>query len=352
MKPPARSDAAPIRVLYFGDGGAHVDALSRLLLERGHDVRVVAGLGELLGIERRAADVLVLDAALHDGVRDLLLLEELVSAGVGFPIVLVTGRPDFEHCRRALELGAVNVVQGSFEPGPFVQAVEAAWRPAGPRPVERSDASDAAPSPRHLVEYPAEAATTRTAIRDLLGFLARLRVSAPHVARICGATAELVENACLHAYDDGSSGRVEVEAEVEGAGVTVRVRDAGRGLDAGRLRLDSVRAALPAGGTPDGAHRTAGGLSRAALLADRLDLTSDAGETVVELGFALSPVSCGPRETQELPAIDDLLPETVRERLERIRTGLESLQGLPPALSFSMLRLVGNASSTPTAIQG
>lgn len=114
------------------------------------------------------------------------------------------------------------------------------------------------------------------------GNVALLRHNVREYARGCGlhrdqvadltlAVSEIVANAVVHAYRDGSDGTITVHAEpVDNGGIRVRIADDGIGLSP---RTDSPGAGL--------------GLVIAGNVADRLEIDRpEAGGTEVRLTFA------------------------------------------------------------------
>jgi anti-sigma regulatory factor (Ser/Thr protein kinase) len=107
----------------------------------------------------------------------------------------------------------------------------------------------------------------RRAVRD---YARELGLADERVNDLTLAVSEIVANAVVHAYRDGSEGAITVAAEAYGEGMRVRIVDDGMGLSP---RTDSPGAGL--------------GLVIAGNVADRLEIDRpDDGGTAVCLTFA------------------------------------------------------------------
>jgi serine/threonine-protein kinase RsbW len=110
-------------------------------------------------------------------------------------------------------------------------------------------------------------------VRHALGGLGEaFAVSEPKLSDIRLAVTEACANVVVHAYPEGSEGPMEIHASMDDDGLTVTVRDWGRGI---RPRPDSPGLGL--------------GLSLIAALAESVQLGHDRAEhTEVRMTFALS----------------------------------------------------------------
>ena len=84
--------------------------------------------------------------------------------------------------------------------------------------------------------FPAEARYLMLARLGLAGVAPVARLDAEEVADLKLAVTEACANAVRHAYPEGVDGTVAVRISVEGRSVTVEVEDAGRGVEADRVR--------------------------------------------------------------------------------------------------------------------
>jgi anti-sigma regulatory factor (Ser/Thr protein kinase)/CheY-like chemotaxis protein len=324
-----------LRILYAGPASVRVTALMEVLRHRGHEVQEARGIREILGFEHDRFDALVLDAGEERGARDLLLLEEVSRAGVPLPVVLVSGRTSDDLCERAFELEVASVVQGAFEPRALAEAVE---RAAPEQPDGRALGSE-----RH--EYAVAEESLERSVADVAARLETLGVAAPHLARVLCATAELVDNVLRHAHPEGApSETFTVETRVRRSHVHVVVRDAGRGFDARRSRLESLPAALPSSPL---AQRPLNGLSRVAALAEELDVLSDEKGSTVRLDFELYPVRF---DGGELPTAAECLPDAVRRRIASLPGDQADPADLHPVMGLALHRLLGRVRATRKAI--
>ncbi len=114
---------------------------------------------------------------------------------------------------------------------------------------------------------PANVGPLRRAVRD---YALELGLADERVHDLTLAVSEIVANAVIHAYRDGTDGAITVEAEECGEGMRVRIVDRGIGLTP---RTDSPGAGL--------------GLVIAGNVADRLEIDRpESGGTTVCLTFA------------------------------------------------------------------
>ena len=289
-------------------------AIAGLLRRRGHEVRLVGSAEDALG--SGTSEVLVCDLDLP-GASGLELLEELRRRGSRARTVLVGARPSFEESRRALELGAVDLLSKPFRMAELVRAVE-------------SDEGASAPGPGGFDRsYPSLPASVELASRELAAYALHCGISPAARARIGSATSEAVDNARRHGYCK-QGGRIRVEAELEDGNFRVRVSDQGIGFDA---------AALDACGLHDTLRH---GLARARALCEELEIESRPdGGTRVLLVFRASRVAFEEESGVDLSELDFLGPELSRRILQALREGQDQeLFHLSPALAVVVGRLL------------
>jgi CheY-like chemotaxis protein/anti-sigma regulatory factor (Ser/Thr protein kinase) len=311
--------SARLRILVVEGRHSAGQAIAGLLRRRGHEVRLVSSAEAALACE--PADVLVSDLELP-GASGLELLEELRRSGSAARTVFIAARPSLEQSRRALELGAVELLSKPFRLGELVRAVEsqatAGGAPSGAQAAGCFDQS-----------YPSAPASVELAARELAAHALRCGISPAARARIAGAAGEAIDNARRHGYA-AARGRIRVEAQLEGAEYSVRVSDEGIGFDA---------AALEAGELHDTLRH---GLARARALAEELEIESrPGGGTRVLLLFRASRVAFEDEGGIDLSELDFLGPELSRRILSSLREGKgEHSFHLSPALAVVVGRLL------------
>jgi DNA-binding response OmpR family regulator len=79
-------------------------------------------------LRRRSVDLVLLDLSLPDS-SGLDLLEELRSAGVQCPVIVVTGSTGLDPAIRSIALGAVDYISKPFSPNYLLKSVEHALSP-------------------------------------------------------------------------------------------------------------------------------------------------------------------------------------------------------------------------------
>jgi CheY-like chemotaxis protein len=290
--------SARLRILVVEGRHSAGQAIAGLLRRRGHEVRLVSSAEAALACE--PADVLVSDLELP-GASGLELLEELRRSGSAARTVFIAARPSLEQSRRALELGAVELLSKPFRLGELVRAVEsqatAGGAPSGAQAAGCFDQS-----------YPSAPASVELAARELAAHALRCGISPAARARIAGAAGEAIDNARRHGYA-AARGRIRVEAQ----------------LEAGELH-DTLR------------H----GLARARALAEELEIESrPGGGTRVLLLFRASRVAFEDEGGIDLSELDFLGPELSRRILSSLREGKgEHSFHLSPALAVVVGRLL------------
>lgn len=330
-----------LRIAYGDESSRRTNVLAETLRSLGHEV--VTHDDQKAFLSSSEPDVYVLGRALADGTRGLDLFQVLRGTGRSAPIVLIDERPSFEDMRRAVELGASDVVLRPLEAGELARALEKACGERGPRPQAQAESSAPARTFRYQCEGPAGApALIGRAAREVSAFLVNEGVANAHRVRIASAVAELVDNGCRHAYGKGR-GELQVAVEIRGARVLVRVSDSGSGFDTGRARLERVPAALP--GTrntsaPRASSSSSTGLGRVERLCEEHTIHSDAQGTRVELAFELSPVRFE-EEGEHLSETDFLDPSRARALVASLRRGRADLSGVAPGMALTIGRILG-----------
>jgi anti-sigma regulatory factor (Ser/Thr protein kinase) len=285
-------------------------------------------------------DVYVLGSTREGQQTGLELLAALRQRGRSAPIVLLIEQPEFDELRRAVELGANDVLFGA----PTREALSRALARAGAQtsPAPRIDAEARA---RTLARrYPSEAATVGRAAREISAFLVNEGVAGAHRVRIASALAELVDNACRHAYP-GAHGEVAVQVTLRGARVQLVVEDAGCGFDLAQQRLERVPPALPsrrglrAVPAAGASAKSQNGLGRIERLCESSSIHSDAHGTRAELGFELTPVRFE-EEPEHLSHTDFLDPERARSLIATLRQQSD-LSNIAPDMALTVGRILG-----------
>jgi len=304
-------------------------AIAGLLRRRGHEVRLVTSAEDALACDE--ADVLVSDLDLP-GASGLELLEELRRRGSAARTVFVGARPSFEESRRALELGAVELLAKPFRLAELVRAVETETDAPAPLPS----------SPRKYdctfdETYPSLPASVELAARELLAYALRCGISPAARARIGSAASELVDNAFRHGYGRGR-GQIRVEGQLDGADFSVRVSDEGIGFDALVLEACQLHDTLR--------H----GLARARALSEELQIESrPGGGTRVLLVFRASRVAFEEEGGIDLSELDFIGPELSRRMLHALREGRDADPfQLSPALAVVVGRLLAGPDPRPS----
>lgn len=333
MTLPERTNRS-LRLVYAGLPTPRSTVLLDILRSHGHEVREVLEKEEALASAE--PDVWVIENALED-CSGLHLLEELRGRGHTTPVVMLDERPSFDQLRRALELEVSDFVLRPFEPGALLRSVARAHdtRPRFPGEEHTS----------YRRRYAAGGDTVGHAARELSAFLTKHGVSMAQRVRIASALAELVDNACRHAYPAGN-GDVTVEVHFDRARVGIRVEDQGRGFDARNGAVERVKGVLPAGKKPV-QRATPGtpskGLARVATLCERHEIRSSPRGTEIELTCELTHTRF-PDEPEDFSETDFLDPARARALLAALRDGASSLANVAPSLALTIGRLLGGSS--------
>lgn len=326
----------PLRIVYADQPSPRVNVLAETLRNQGHEVSTHDEARALLSAPE--PDLYVL-GAFADGTRGLALLESLRATGRSAPIILIDERPEFDDMRRAVELGASDLVLRPLEEGQLARAIE---RACGTR--TRKPRIDSEPR-AHACErsYAIDSNTVGRAAREISAFLVNEGVANAHRVRIASALAEVVDNACRHAYPDGR-GQITLRAEVQRTRVQLSIEDRGRGFDVARAKLERIPAALPGSRRAQaGAHASSSsssGLGRIERLCEAHELVSGPGGTRVELTFELSPVRFD-EEGEHLAETDFLDPTRARSLIASLRKGRADLSNVPPGMALTIGRILG-----------
>jgi len=317
--------------------------VAEILRSQGHVVESLPDRSTFL--RQPEPDLYVLGRQLADGTRGLDLLAELRRTGRSAPVLLIDEEPDFRDMRAAVELGADDVVLRPLESGALAKAIARVCANRTPRP--RIDVEPRA----HSFEqsYLRDEHTVGRAAREVSAFLTNEGVAHAHRVRIASAVAELVDNACRHAYGT-QDGQIHVQASVQRTRVELVVRDQGRGFDVRSVRLESVPAALPGKRTrtpaPTGKLRSASehGLGRVERLCEGLVLESSPRGTLATLTFELSPVRFV-EEAEHLGDTEFLDPTRVRSLIQSLRNGQSDLTQVTPGMAMTLGRILGGLGS-------
>lgn len=309
------------RILLIDPEDTSAHAVASALERRGLRVRAARDLERGFELEPHPR-VVVAELASLEGRAAALLAESRLRRGTPALLVLLA-RPDPAELRRALRLGAADVLCKPFDVGELAAAIDELAR------RETHTAPDPGSEPARLLRrtYPAQPASVERAARDLSAFALLGRVGPACRARLASACAEVLHNACYHAYAQ-PGGSVELDASLDQHDVVVTIRDRGEGFDASIALADAFELGFERG------------LGRAAALCEGLDIHSTPGQgarVVLRFGWRLAAFD-GPDEL-DLSERDFLLPDATRVLLRRIQTGGEGLV-LSPALAVLAGRLL------------
>jgi anti-sigma regulatory factor (Ser/Thr protein kinase) len=291
------------------------NAAAAALRRRGH--RVFVAIAPDGSLAAAGDDVLVCDLA---------GLELLRARGQSAPAVLVDLEATPESFRRAVRLGARDVLTRPFLLSDLVASVESS--PAA--------LMSAAPN-RDLLRctFEAEPDSIEGSLRELAAFLVGRAVCPSTRTRALSACAEVLDNVVHHAFAKAGSGRGTLEAELDTRELKVTIHDAGVGFDATTLTLDGRT--VPARNS---------GLGRAAALCEDLRVESAASRgTRVSLTFTAYRVEFDEDDTIDLSELDWLSPGLARRVLASIMgDSQEPLYNLSPALAVTVGRLLTGAA--------
>lgn len=127
--PPARTvTSVKSRVLVVDDEPAIVRAYQKILSARGYDVQVATDGNDAKGyLERDRFDAVLSDVHMP-GMNGIELLRAARMIDLDLPVILVTGAPEDELSRLAVEFGALLYLVKPIEPRVVVQIIEHALR--------------------------------------------------------------------------------------------------------------------------------------------------------------------------------------------------------------------------------
>ena len=323
-------NAPTLEILVVEQDPAIATAISRALRKRGHRVTTAASSAEALSSP--APQVLVSDVELGlDSGLDLL--EKLTLRGAHVHAVMLSSEPTVDECRRAMRLGAAELLAKPFRIGELVEA------------VENSPPAPALPATEPTLSFDrqtlATPGNTESCLRELTAFMMRLGMGPTTRARVATATAEILDNAQRHAYP-GTLGAVRVEARMSATEFSVKVTDEGQGFDPLEVATGPVE------GTGD---RGDSGLTRASMLSEeqRIDSVSGRG-TCVTQRFSTVPAAFEEESVIDLSELDFLSPEISRRVLDAVQSDRsEAMFNLSPALAVTVGRLLSGSSNTQSA---
>lgn len=326
-----------LSVAYVDSSSARAARVAAALRSLGHEVVLPEDAQGCLAAPE--AGLYLLGETLPDRSAGLDLLAALRRTGRTAPCVLLFDAPDFAELRRAVELGAADVLFEPLTPEALARALARAGGKRAPAPPSEHEEH------AHALErrYPAEPDSVGRAAREISAFLVNEGVASAHRVRIASALAELVDNACRHAYP-GGRGEVAVQVALQHSRVQLVVEDSGCGFDVAAQRLERVPPALPgrrlrAVGTSGARASSHHGLGRIERLCESHALTSGPRGTRAELTFELTPVRFE-EESEHLGETDFLDPERARGLIESLRKG-NDLKGLAPSMALTVGRILG-----------
>jgi anti-sigma regulatory factor (Ser/Thr protein kinase) len=324
-----------LSIAYGDEPSRRSSEVTEILRAQGHDVVWHEDQRGILSAPE--PDVYVIGPSLADGTRGLDLFEAVRRAGRSAPIVMLDERPSFADMRRAVELGASDLIVRPLDAGELGRAIARAQAARAPRPsIDVTSGAHAC-----VRSYSSDESSVGRAAREISAFLVNEGVVNAHRVRIASALAEVVDNACRHAYPRGT-GEIVVRAEVQRSRVQVSVTDQGRGFDTARVKLERVPAALPGGRGPRRASSTSSdtGLGRVERLCEHHELFSGPQGTRIELTFELTPVRFD-EEAEHLAETDFLDPERARSLIQALRKGRTDLSGVAPGMALTIGRILG-----------
>lgn len=322
-----------LRIAYGDEPSQRARVVAEILRSQGHEV---VEHGDARALQSAPEpDLYVLGRRLADGTSGLELLEALRGSGRSAPVVIIDDRPGFDDMRRAVELGAADIVLRPLEEGELARALERACAERLPKP--RISAEPRA----HACElrYAIDSTTVGRAAREVSAFLVNEGVVNAHRVRIASALAEAVDNACRHAYADGR-GEIALTVEVQRTRVQLTIEDRGHGFDVARSRLERIPSALPS--ARGAAKRTPSttGLGRIERLSEGHEIVSGPDGTSVSLTFELTPVRFD-EESELLSETDFLDPSRARSLIASLRKGRADLSGMAPGMALTIGRILG-----------
>jgi anti-sigma regulatory factor (Ser/Thr protein kinase) len=294
-------------LVVLSDAGAAA-AIAAALRRRGHAVWVAEHADQVDRATSASTALCELDA-----------LERLRERGIETRAIVVDVPEDPQSWRRALQLGAADALGRPWRIAELVAAVE------NGAPTAALPASLGATLKK---SFAAEADAIDAALGELCAFLVLQRIAPSTRARALTATAELLENCARHAYPPPPArGSIQLEAHVRPRELEIAVCDRGRGFE------------------PAAAHAD-GGLARAAVLAEDLQVASDVGQgTRAALRFSALRVEFDEGADVDLSDHDWLSPALARRVLASLGDGQAGpFYSFSPALAVTVGRLLAGAT--------
>ena len=305
-----------MRVLLVEDDRAVAEGLGLALSQSGHEVVHAASAEEAL--LHKECDVLVADLGLP-GISGLELIAQVRARGEHPRMIVMTGSPHLEDCRRAMHLGAHDFLTKPFAMEELVRVVEAEPIQWPHREATQSRV------------YTVDEHTSDLAAREVGAYAMRCAVSPAARTRIATTCSELVDNVERHAYPDARGGQVRVSVTLDQRQLRLTVEDDGAGFDPLAEDLDHL------------SDCRAGGLARASCLAEDMAIESapGAGARIVAR-FQVARALFDEEEQVDLSELDFLTPDVTRQVLAACHDDPDGASRfvLSPALAVSLGRLL------------
>jgi len=315
----------PLEVLVVTNEQNVGRSIASTLRGLGHEVAVVDCAEVALCMP--VPDVLITDVHLK-GIDGLELLERLRTTGSTPRTIFVTDQPTLEDCRRALRLGAADLISKPIRTEEILEAVGAC---AARRPYTRSG------SELFQMSWPATLEDAERTVRELIGFLVHAGVQPSTRARVAGACAEALDNVQRHAYGV-LAGTFQVEGSFEGSDFVLSVEDDGMGFDPLDAALGPMR------------DTSRSGLARAASLCEDIQLETAPGRgTRLSMRFCISDFAFDEGDSIDLSELDYLTPGVARHVLEELGNPERDVSYV---LSHSLAVAVGRMLAGTSTSQG
>lgn len=311
------SAPSPLRILLADADRAAMQIIATALRRRGHQVSVTDQLGDVV---QGDAELMVCERSIF-----LQALPGWRAQGLSPEVILIADQPSSDDCRQATSMGAREVLAKPFRLADLVRAIETTVAP-----LPRQSSSGVLER-----NYRAFAGASTQAARDVMALALRSGTGPAARARIGSAVAEIVENACTHAYPTGE-GTIQLLARFERADLLVTIRDAGCGFDAAGLDAHELH------------DTSAYGIARARALSEELGIESTPGVgTRVEMIFRTSQVAFDDGSVVDLSDHDFFPPELAERVLKAVTLDPHNqIFELPPALAVVVGRLLSSNVST------
>ena len=315
----------PLEILVVTNEQGVGRSIASTLRGRGHEVAVVDCAEVALCMP--VPNVLIADVHLL-GIDGLELLERLRTTGATPRTIFVTDQPTLDDCRRALRLGAADVISKPIRTEEILEAVEAC---AAPAPYTRGRPE------LFRMSWPATLEDAERTVRELVGFLVHAGVQPSTRARVAGACAEALDNVQRHAYGD-LGGAFHVEGAFEGSDFVLSVEDGGQGFDPLDAALGPMR------------DTARSGLARAASLCEDIQLETAPGRgTRLSMRFTVSDFAFDEGDSIDLSELDYLTPGVARHVLADLG---DPEREVSYVLSHSLAVAVGRMLAGTSTSQG